>query len=387
MAFKMNRPVIKGTTHHKASIAKAKVKPVVSQRRTQADAGLVNASRALGKSYKPSEIDFELDKIDIDVPKKKEKKEKQPRVKKQKNVKVEREVSEPIALEPRSIRSLPTNKQKLELQQSTGTVATTEFTNRFEKAAKKFGYDLSTEKGYKEAEKAMEYNDRTDEWQKPMATVDNLESKKQETSEEEKRIEAEVAAKQAETIRLEKERQAEKKAIADEKKRIQEEEKAKKKAEIEAKNVGIRERNKIKKEAREYYGDGKLTQKRLDAYKKMVAEQEEALNFQPEFEEQDDPDNFNEKAVSKPSEQELDEIAYKPQVVDDNVTEKPKISDFKTKKNPFGGTLTAKDQYEKALKEYYSKSPATMRDNRIYRNAVKGGIVQQNMIKSGYIPE
>jgi len=77
MAFRMNRPIIKGTANHKASIAKAKAKSVVSQSRTKADAGLVAASRALGESYKPSEIDFELDKINIDVPEK-EKKEKQP---------------------------------------------------------------------------------------------------------------------------------------------------------------------------------------------------------------------------------------------------------------------------------------------------------------------
>ena len=74
MAFKMNRPIIKGTSHHKASIAKAKAQSVVSQSRTKADAGLIAASNALGKSYKPSEIDFELDKINIDVPEKKAKK-------------------------------------------------------------------------------------------------------------------------------------------------------------------------------------------------------------------------------------------------------------------------------------------------------------------------
>ena len=74
MAFKMNRPIIKGTANHKASIAKAKAQSIVSQRRTQADAGLVSAADALGKSYKPQAIDFELDKINIDVPEKKEKK-------------------------------------------------------------------------------------------------------------------------------------------------------------------------------------------------------------------------------------------------------------------------------------------------------------------------
>ena len=34
-----------------------------------------------------------------------------------------------------------------------------------------------------------------------------------------------------------------------------------------------------------------------------------------------------------------------------------------------------------------SKSAALMRDNRIYRNAIKDGAVQRNMIKSGYKPE
>jgi hypothetical protein len=543
MAFKMNRPTIRGTANHKASIAKAKAESIVSQRRTQADASLVGASKAMGESYKPQAIDysikqkgidfldikkesskgkgkkktkkdsneidvgstadtytggFEEDNSDIKAPdvnyikpksdvrvmtpkelknKNKKKKEKKPKVKKdtfyndvdedgnvisrayqsikdkikakreqnkldfqtkqqEKNkiqaekdaayvgkgeiddpetnykntkeykedkkkqddaakLKAEQEANKPITLDPRSIRSLPTSKQKLELQQSTGTLATTESTNRFEKAAEEFGYDLSTEKGYNEAEKAMEYNDRTDEWQNPKVAVDNLESKKQGPSEEEKRIEAEVAAEQAETMRLEKERQAEKKAIAE---NALAEKKAKKKAEIEEKNKGIRERN----EARNYFkgktNQPKTIEEKVEALRKMKAEQEEALNWQPEFEEQDDPDNFNENVASKQSEQELDKIAYKPQVVSDEVaepvveqntttTEKPKVSDFRTKKNPFGGTLTAKDQYEKALKKYYSKSPAQMRDNRIYRNAVKGGAVQRNMIKSGYKPE
>ena len=74
MAFKMNRPIIKGTANHKASIAKAKAQSVVSQSRTKGDAGLIAAADALGRSYKPQAIDFSLDKINIDVPEKKEKK-------------------------------------------------------------------------------------------------------------------------------------------------------------------------------------------------------------------------------------------------------------------------------------------------------------------------
>jgi hypothetical protein len=79
MAFNMKRPIIKGSVLHKASVAKAKAETresIVSQRSTSADAGLVNAARALGESYRPSEIDYTLDPMKIDL-KKKEKAEKE----------------------------------------------------------------------------------------------------------------------------------------------------------------------------------------------------------------------------------------------------------------------------------------------------------------------
>jgi len=76
MAFKMNRPIIKGTSHHKASIAKAKTKSIVAQTRTKADAGLLEASKYLGKSYVPQAIDYTIDQEEIKIPKKKEKKKK-----------------------------------------------------------------------------------------------------------------------------------------------------------------------------------------------------------------------------------------------------------------------------------------------------------------------
>jgi len=72
------------------------------------------------------------------------------------------------------------------------------------------------------------------------------------------------------------------------------------------------------------------------------------------------------------------------------------FNDWKKDNNIPKGTKLTKEQIEK-FSEYESnvdytkvekgKSPAAMRDNRIYRNAIKGGVVQQNMIKSGYIPE
>tara|TARA_Y100000004_G_C8941184_1_gene424303 strand:- start:60 stop:1625 length:1566 start_codon:yes stop_codon:yes gene_type:complete len=86
---------------------------------------------------------------------------------------------------------------------------------------------------------------------------------------------------------------------------------------------------------------------------------------------------------------------------------KPKISDFKDKKNPFGGIESAKSQYQKALKEYYkqleeqekeqniaqnptparNKSVFTAKDDRIFEFATPGGTIQKKMMKHGYIPK
>jgi len=86
---------------------------------------------------------------------------------------------------------------------------------------------------------------------------------------------------------------------------------------------------------------------------------------------------------------------------------KPKLSDFKDKKNPFGGNESAKSQYEKALKEYYkqleeqekeqnvaqnptparNKSVFTAKDDRIFEFATPGGKIQKKMMKHGYIPK
>lgn len=72
MAFKMNKPLIKGSMAHK------KMKEsIVADTRTQADPNLVQAGAALGESYIPGSIDYNIDRglknIDFDKP------EKQPR--------------------------------------------------------------------------------------------------------------------------------------------------------------------------------------------------------------------------------------------------------------------------------------------------------------------
>tara|TARA_R110002167_G_scaffold190147_1_gene392429 strand:- start:16 stop:357 length:342 start_codon:yes stop_codon:yes gene_type:complete len=69
MAFKMNRPIIKGTPIHKAE-------SIVAQTRTQADGSLVTAGNDLGNSYIPAAIDFSTETKAIKIPESNKKKKK-----------------------------------------------------------------------------------------------------------------------------------------------------------------------------------------------------------------------------------------------------------------------------------------------------------------------
>jgi len=108
MAFKMNRPVIKGTAQHKASIAKAKAKQIVSQRRTTADASLIEAANMLGKSNISESIDYSIDMPEIKVPKINKKKKDNNKLPTEKMPAMETETTGPD-LEKRKI---PETKQK-----------------------------------------------------------------------------------------------------------------------------------------------------------------------------------------------------------------------------------------------------------------------------------
>ena len=170
----------------------------------------------------------------------------------------------------------------------------------------------------------------------------------------------EEAAKKEENIRL---------ATAEK------EEKLKKQKQGVEKNKEIRARNKIKQDARDYYGpDVELTQPRLDAYNEMMRKQQEALDYRLEIVEEDDPE---------------------PRKIE---TQKTKESSSSTPKNN-GRQRRLDKKYENAGPSVRAnmeadgyipskgKSPAEMRDNRIYRNALKDGPVRKNMIKGGYTPE
>jgi hypothetical protein len=103
MAFNMNRPIIKGTSLHKASIAKAKSESIVSQARVSADSSLVGAGELLGESYIPAAIDFSIDRSEPTLTKKDLEnhtpKVKNPKVKKEKEKVVEKTPGPAITLE------------------------------------------------------------------------------------------------------------------------------------------------------------------------------------------------------------------------------------------------------------------------------------------------
>jgi len=221
MAFKMNRPVIKGTPIHKASIAKARSESIVSQARTQADSSLVSAGQVLGESYIPAAIDFSIDMPDYELGEREPKTPKKPKGKKPKTIKVEdptgkpeatlkgttkqavdgtgpktdagkgyiqpkrkkirvmtpeelndnrREEKEVTKIEPRSIRKLPTSKRKVELQKATRTVQTKKSVDKFEVAAEKAGLPITTLEEYERAERLLVYDEELDTWREKVGT-------------------------------------------------------------------------------------------------------------------------------------------------------------------------------------------------------------------------
>jgi hypothetical protein len=272
---------------------------------------------------------------------------------------------------------------------------------RFEKAAEKFGYDISTPEGYKEAEEAMEYNDRTDTWTNPRISVGSLEITDPE----------EVAKNNAEKLQKAKALQLKKDQEA---------------KELEEKNKAIREQNEAIVEAKEFYGitgDGKLTRSKLEEYQNMrilQAENEAKYQQNPIEIEEERSREWNEappgqETVSNRSDLQKDgkimdidsntipDFIQKPTQVEQDVkptttttsqttqnvaTTKPKLSDFKDGKNAFGGHMSKNQAYDEAMRKWKRENPnpIKMRDDAIYKNAIKDGVVQKNMIKSGYKP-
>ena len=388
MAFNMNRPIIKGTPLHKASIAKAKTESIVAQTRTQADSSLVGAGDALGKSYIPAAIDFSQDLKAVKIPKSKKKKKK-----KKKKGEKEIDVAD-LLIEDEDVvenagqddeRAVNPNKKDRGYK---NWKVREEEKNIAEAKVLKARMDAAQPKTINRESIITQEEAST-------ATGDKAKGKLVKKTKEELAIEAEVKAKTAETLRVETERAAKVKADKLVVAKAKQEKKVKAKAkrdEANVKNEAIRERN-----AARIYFKGKTNQpKSIDdkvkALREIKASQQSELNNVPnEVPEQDSPEpweiaaqenrdlNYNtpQNAPVQPERKRVEE-------------EKPKESSGKQRrldlKYKLAGPSVRANMEADGYTPSKGKSPVEIRDDRIYRNARADGPVRENMIKSGYKP-
>jgi hypothetical protein len=435
MAFNMKRPIIKGTPLHKASVAKAKATSVVSQARTQGDAGLIAASNALGKSYKPQAIDFDLDKIDIDVPEKKELTEEEQSAKADRKAarKAKRDAKGDTWYRDTDKDGNVVTRTGKKLVDGVKTVVggVAMIPIAIGKGLFKLGDDIVDELGnvVKDAKaKGVEGKERRKIANEKRVADNKLKKEEREfntaeavrirAEEKEKKAAAKLEADKLKQAGLDK-KQVEK-ALALERKN---EEKLKKRlikeeAEWRKKNKNKKVEIKIGKPVIEAFGDEQAQQytkeqrDRLqtegvwsESEKKMVLPEEivdgefvskaEGTKLEPQ-----ELDYVDGKYVAKGSQDEK-EVVEEKQTEGNNQTNNTVVEkttttpDRKPRPSDFEGSFKEKQaQYKIANEEWYQaqqakkgKSPMETRDNRIYRNARADGPVRRNMIKGGYTPQ
>jgi hypothetical protein len=356
MAFRMTRPMIQGTEYHKASVLKAKAE-TVAQTRTAADPTLVATGSELGRSYIPKAIDFTIKPTEIKIPEGDgKKKEVEPKV------------------EPKKVVEPTVEKAETEIEKpKVEKIIVGTPTSITDEEVAKNNAEIQAEIDAREARKLQKALNK--------AAADQL-----------------IIDQKAEQIRIHNE-------------------------EVVARNE---ERRKEYNAALEFHGipeGGGITQTQLDAYRNMIksqAENEAKYQQNPiEIEEGSDRE-WNQappgrETVSNRSDlqkggkyMDVDndgtpDFIQKPTQVKQDVkptttttsqttqnvaTTKPKLSDFKDGKNAFGGHMSKNQAYDEAMKKWRRENPnpIQMRDDAIYKNAIKDGIVQKNMIKSGYKP-
>ena len=304
--------------------------------------------RNLTKSDKPGTVfSRTLDKIKKAIENAKTKKEKN-RLEKKKLKEENRLIKEEkfIELDPKTAKLLPVTSDDKLIKADEYVPKTTADTDRFVDTAEKFGFDMSTQEGWRQAEEALEYSDQRDQWEYPRGTAEEI-----------------FTEKDPELIAIIEQEEREKKA---KKKEV----KKKKAKEIELKNIEIRKRNQIKNEAREYYGpNAKLTQSKLDEYikRKAAGEFDESII---DIIEQDDPEPGDPNYEKFIRQQKIDEFVRRD--VNNN-----NIPDY----------LEVEPEFKSSDLERKKSGPFEQeRNDRIWGYAKKSGLIHKNMRKSGYIP-
>ena len=371
MAFKMNRPVIKGTASHKASIAKAKSTSIVAAAEQGADSTLVAAGKELGLSNVGQSIDFGIESTKLDFKRKKgkKKKKKEGLTEEEFNelmkeddddddfsgiedgAKIETGEVEPYTSPDPGTKGAEERARRIRLQRAA----------RRNKAAKKHNIKV-------EDLEAKEINGKREFFPKEGAVggsygakgggtgsggtqwSDELGRFRIPTGGVGDKVIANLSPKDKEVYDAEMERRA------------SQEEAEFKASKPKTGNVSMDDIN----TQQIITGNVRLNPKTntyeyTDVYRKTKATTaDKKLNSQT------------------------------PSLPLTTTSEKPKQSDFRDKKNPFGGLITTADQQKKALKAWYAAgntdSLLKKRDDRIWNGAIKGGKVHENMRKSGYIP-
>tara|TARA_R110002012_G_scaffold33991_1_gene98808 strand:+ start:541 stop:1653 length:1113 start_codon:yes stop_codon:yes gene_type:complete len=366
MAFKMNRPIIKGTTLHKASVAKAK-KPAVAPYSPHA-ADVLSSVDEYAKSFVPHAIDFSLDMPTLDLP------DKEKKTKKEKG---ERTKWKDSKLNPK---------------------------NWFKKAIEKGKIKRASKKRIKELQEEYdrEHPDGTLFPDGKYYDAKGREVKSKVTQKQTKKDIAEQYTVKPKDLVLKNGNWIPKKGAVSklEDKAIWDGEQW---VDNEVMNLSVQGLGRDKKSIitvdpiiMNQFGDRKMRN-----YNK---EEKERLKTEGVFNEEVGrvvlPEEHNsETGEFISSDKETEVIIINEDVKNREKTKtapstKPKPSDFRDRKNPFGGTETRNDQYRKALKEWYKNNPSSKtdksamqkRDDRIWKFAQKGSAIHKNMRKSGYIP-
>ena len=385
MAFNMNRPIIKGTPLHKASIAKAKTESIVAQTRTQADGGLVGAGDAMGKSYIPAAIDFSIDQtIDgIGDARGGRKKKGKEETEKQKQKRINKR-----------------RKQKIDDRRLGKKEGNQKIYDNLTKRKNSRGLTEQEQKALDKASKELGIKKIKENTKNTIKEIKNSGKKKREKEKikaEQAKIEAEKQAKiDAEKLKKDKHKAKVKeiKGYQKEKDAADKEAKRLKDIQMNKKKGQVYELNSIKTEA---FGGKQINQYTKEQRDRLEAEgvwsdEEEKMVLPEEI--------VDGEFVSQAKGTNLEVVATKPegdnQTNNTVVEEKKTLSNLEVRKKrmadkKYNDPDTSQYIKDQMLKEGYvpdeSKSPMEMRNDRVYKFARKDGPVRENMIKGGYKPQ
>ena len=391
----MNRPVIKGTANHKASIAKAKADSIVSQRRTQADASLVGAGKAMGESYIPAAIDYSIKQKGIEFLDIKKEKGTPPPPQLEKMEKLKEPELKGPDLEKREVPELKQKDKKETYIEEPEDADVNDFSyienNNASSNAKSDSANPKPYKNWKIRQEeeniaAAEANKkRLDEASRQRAKTNSTKVKPKKSK---------LLPTNATEIELKK---------ADTTTESKKTPKAHNNPEYNVKGSKYDSEGNLTSLGGVTDSPGYSYEQESDqwTYNGIAVESyevpEELVDSEDENKEERENKSRNRNLNSNtPSNKPVEEDIIQPQPPKPVVEEKKTLSKLEIRKKrvadkKYNDPDTGKNVKDQMLKEGYvpneSKSPTQARDNRIYRNAIKGGAVRKNMIKSGYKPE